>query len=151
MNYELKKYQDDHINGFSRRFISNKWINPQNLEHRIIFIDENLASEVIPKEQTELVHIYRSIKISLESCKQNWKWVHWIELWVQLKVSALNWIVSAINGKFKEWEPKRMFSFLDCHESKLSLIAWETVIFLFNHQFISISIRPKSISLEQSC
>ena len=68
-----------------------------------------------------------------------------------INVSALNWIVSAINGKFKEWEPKRIFSFLDCHESKLSLIARETVIFLFNHQFISISIRPKSISLEQSC
>ena len=40
---------------------------------------------------------------------------------------------------------------LSYYESNLSLIARETMQLLVNHQFIPISVQPKSISLEQIC
>ena len=43
------------------------------------------------------------------------------------------------------------FMSLSYHESNLLLIARETMRLLVNHQLISITIHPKSISLEQVC
>ena len=43
------------------------------------------------------------------------------------------------------------FMSLSYHKSNLLLIARETMRLLVNHQLISITIHPKSISLEQIC
>ena len=47
--------------------------------------------------------------------------------------------------------PKSGNSFLNYHESDLSLIARETMQLLANRQLIPIAIQPKSTSLEQIC
>ena len=70
-------------------------------------------------------------------------------------------IMSAINDKFDELSSKERyffesfgrgkFSFLNYHESKLSLIAREAVRLLVNYQVIPFTKWPKSISLEQRC
>ena len=74
-------------------------------------------------------------------------------------------IVSGINDKFDEWYSLTSvlilinniygiilkFTFLDYHESKLSLIAPKITPLPVNNQLIHSLIRPKSMSLKQSC
>ena len=69
--------------------------------------------------------------------------------WVQLTIN----LASGNKGAFKFCESfgREKFSFFSYRESILSLFARRAMRLLFNLQLIAFSIRPKSISFEQSC
>ena len=70
--------------------------------------------------------------------------IAWIR--VQLTIN----LISGNNGASQFSEPfgRGKFSFLSYHRLHLSLIPWETMHLLVNHQFIPILTQPKRISLE---
>ena len=68
-------------------------------------------------------------------------------------------VSSALNGKFDEWLTKghlfpspldENISYLSYHKWNLSLITWETMRLLVNHQLIPVAKQPKTSLLNKS-